>query len=119
MRRIPLVIAAAVALALPSNTAARRPPLLRCADARYSYVEHGTRQHVDATAIRARSTGCQTARSLARRYAIAYRNDYGTPSQLMGFNCRWTRYGTDVGGAHCRKDSASVSFYIYDSSPYH
>ena len=60
-----------------------------------------------------------TARRLARRYAIAYRNDYGTPSQLMGFNCKWTRYGSDVGGAHCRKDSASVSFNIYDSSPYH
>lgn len=119
MRRICLLIAAMTALAAPSVAAARGSPLLRCADARYSYLERGTHQHVDATAIRARSTTCITARRLARRYAIAYRNDYGTPSELMGFSCRWTRYGTDVGGAHCRKDAASVSFNIYDSSPYH
>jgi hypothetical protein len=119
MHRIPLAIAAAAALAVPSAAAASRAPILGCADVRYSYVEHGTHQHVDATMVHAQSTTCKTARRLARRYAIAYRNDYGTPSELMGFRCRWTRYGSDVGGARCRKDSAFVSFNIYDSSPYH
>ena len=119
MHRIPLFIAAAAALALPPTAAASRPPLLGCADVRYSYVEHGTHQHVDATAVTARSTTCRTARRLAYRYAVAYRHDYGTPSQLMGFNCRWTRSGSDVGGARCRRDAAFVSFDIYDSSPYH
>jgi len=59
MRRIPLLFAAAAALVLPSNAAASRPPLLRCDNAHYSYVERGTHQHVDATVIHARSTTCQ------------------------------------------------------------
>ena len=119
MRRICLLIVAMAVCVVPSTAAARKPPLLRCSDTRYAYVERGTHQHVQASVIRARATTCETARRLAYRYAIAYRNDYGTPSELMGFTCRWTRSGSDVGGARCRQDPAFVSFAIYDSSPYH
>jgi hypothetical protein len=119
VRSICLLLVATTVLAAPAATAARRPPLVRCDDVRYAYVEHGTHQYVEASAIRARATTCRSARRLAYGYAVAYRHDYGTPSQLMGFSCRWTRYGSDVGGARCRKDSAFVSFGIYDSSPYH
>jgi len=90
-----------------------------CPNAFYRYRDHGTKQYVEASMIRAEDLHCAGARHLAVRYGSAYRHDYGTPSHLMGFRCRWTRYGDDVGGARCRRADAFVSFSIYDSSPYH
>jgi hypothetical protein len=52
-------------------------------------------------------------------YAKAYRHNYAHPSRLQGFRCRWTRAGSDIGSAVCTKDKTTVSFGVYDSSPFH
>lgn len=91
-----------------------------CKPAYYRYTERGTKQFVKAYRIGHQHVKCSQARDLGEAYGRAYRHNYGTPHRLRGFECQWTRIGSDVGFAECeRGGNRRVRFNIYDSSPFH
>lgn len=100
---------------------------------RAHYREHGTRQYVEATAIRATGTTCPRARHVAYAYAhkgTHFRRVYDLPDgyfsltaflagPVLGFRCAYHRLGDDSGDVACRRAGRVVRFGRYDSSPFH
>ena len=103
----------ALGLASSSNGSAS------CGSLRAYYSEHGTRQYVEASRIRATHLSCRTARRVARDWAADSRLSIDPADSGAGFPCTYHRLGTDVGTTTCRKGTHAVRFGAYDSSPYH
>jgi hypothetical protein len=90
-----------------------------CGSLRAHYRDHGTRQYVQASHIRARGLHCGYSRRVARRWAQRAHRHYN-PRHVAGARCRYVRLGSDIGTTYCRTGRHhKLKFDAYDSSPFH
>jgi hypothetical protein len=118
MRRL-LTVCSPVAVLLPLVFSSSSVAASSCGTVRAHYREHGTRQYVEASRIRATRLSCPRARGVARAWASGSRLSYDPADSGAGFDCTYHRIGSDIGTTTCRCGSHVVRFDAYDSSPYH
>src|SRR3954451_21155362 len=118
MRRL-MAVSSPVAVLLAMVCSSSSVAALFCGTVRAHYREHGTRQYVEASRIRASRLSCPKARGVARAWASDSRLSYDPADRGAGFACTYHRIGSDVGTTTCRRGSHVVRFDAYDSSPYH